>query len=985
MSAPSVSEDPPAEDAGVPPQAVAEASDAEPSVGAAAEEPSTAIEPAVVESPAAGSGEATPVEPEPADSAQMPAEEVTAEPTAPATGTPEPAAEEGPAAEVAKQPACDSAGTADTEHGVAGDDRWRQRLARDHRLEPEQVAAIEAMLAAGALPPFIAKHRRDRAGGATEPELAAIHEALRTRDALQSRKAAITRSLEAQHKLSDTLKREIDRAESLHRLEDLYLPFKPSQPGPASEARDLGLEPLADEIHRELQSTYNLDARASEFVDIDKKVADAASAIAGAGRILAERFSHHSELRRRVRSIVRKTGKLVCKRTVSTPGKKAPSDKKAEPYKAFFDYREPLSKPPPHRVLAINRGERAGVLSVAVEADTDAALKIASELLAPETHVHVEMLRGCADEAVRGLLLPALTAEARADLNERADKHALEVFARNLRNLLLGPRVVGRRVLAIDPGYQNGCHVAALDESGGVLATDKVMIVGEGQAEGRARLIAMVNEHKPGLIAVGNGKACRPVEELLSSLLAEELKDAEAEYLVVTEAGANVYAGGPIGREELPQLDAPFRSAVSIGRRVQDPLAELVKVDPASVGVGLYQHDAKGKPMQDALEDVVRSCVAHVGVDLNSAPTSLLRYVPGLNQFTARRIVEHRTKEGPLKSRQALSELPGLPEAAWKQAAGFVKVTGGDEPLDATWVHPDHYPAARKLLEATGVSLGQLLGEGGGQAFAAAVADRNRDELATLTELGKGQLRQVIAALSKPGADPRDDLPPPISRRGLVRLEDLQAGTELQGSVLNVVDFGAFVDIGLTDSGLLHISRMSSGYVNDPHAIVAVGDRIRVWVDSVDADRKRVSLTMIDPSAPKPEPGARHGNRPRRGKPNRQQSGEGQAPAAEGAGQSQAASGRQQGNRQQSGGKPGGRQQGDRQQRGKGGNRRRDRQQGKRTTARSEPRVYEAQAKGPPKPITQEMEEGKEALRTFGDLMQLFEKRKDGDKKEEEE
>ncbi|MEM9185458.1 MAG: Tex-like N-terminal domain-containing protein [Planctomycetota bacterium] len=837
-----------------------------------------------------------------------------------------------------------------------------ETIAEQLALEAGAVAGVIEQLEAGHSAPFIVRSCPDATGGMQEPQVVAVRDRLRRARQLDDRKGTVTRLLDGQGKLTDALRQAIDRAESLQRLDDVYLPYKAGVASPAGEAIEQGLGPLADEVLAESPSTSDLDARCAEFVNEDKGVTDAAQALAGAGRVIAERFSYDAELRGRVRSLVRKKGKLVCERAEGV------KDKKVEPFKAYLDYREPLSKTPPHRVLAINRGERSGALRVTVEADTEAAVVIAKELLAPPTHIHTELLAGCAEAAVRSLVLPALAEEARHELSERAESHALEVFARNLRNLLLGPRLPGKRVLAIDPGYQNGCHIAVVEPCGAVAATESFSIVGDGAAiaSARARLLAVAQEHTPTLIAIGNGKACRPAEELVASLLADELKQADLEYLVVSEAGANVYAGSTVGREELPDLDAGARSAVSIARRVQDPLSELVKVDPASVGVGLYQHDAKGKPMRDELEEVVRSCVAYVGVDLNTAAASRMGYVPGLNPLTARRVVEHRTAHGPFKTKADLKAVAGLSAKAFAEAAGFARVPDADDPLDASWVHPDDYGVADKLLSIVGLDKSSLGAEGTGERLRQAVAERETPALAAELGIGPLRLRSLTNELASPGRDPRDDLAPPVFRRGVVRFEDLKPGVELQGAVLNVVDFGAFVDIGLSDSGLLHISRMSTGFVSDPHALVAVGDRIRVWVDSVDTDRRRVALTLVEPGSEPP----RHGSKaPRRRGGSRRPvaaSGDGAAGAtgAEPSTKTPKRSKTQKDRQQVGGRRPGGR-----------GDRRGGQHEKKRT--------YESRSKAPPKPITREMEEGKEAMRTFGDLMQFHEKKKEQNKQDE--
>jgi uncharacterized protein len=628
--------------------------------------------------------------------------------------------------------------------------------------------------------------------------------------------------------------------------------------------------------------------------------------------------------------------------------------KKNQQFHDYLDFREPLSRIPPHRVLAINRGERAKVLRVSIEVDTAAIEQLGIEHLVPADHAHKDFLTGCVRDALSRLILPSLEREARRELTEKAETHAVEVFARNLRNLLLQPPLPGRRVLAIDPGYKNGCKLAALDEFGKLLAHDVMYVVGsdEQKAAGRAKLVAFITEHNLTVIAVGNGTACRQSEQLIAEILANELKDQDVHYVVVNEAGASVYSTSEVGREEFPECDAIQRSAISIGRRLQDPLSELVKIDPASIGVGLYQHDARAKHLRDSLDDVVQSCVSFVGVELNSASTPLLRYVSGMNQLTARRVYEHRTQNGPFKSRQQLMDVSGLGNATFVQAAGFLKIVGGDEPLDATWIHPENYEAAKKLLVKLGIDPANVASGASAAQIREAVAPLDRQALAT--ELGVGQLAldDMIEALCRPGRDPREDLPPPIFRKDVVKFEDLQAGMELRGTVLNVVDFGAFVDVGLSDSGLIHISQLSAGYVRDPHDVVAVGDQVRAWVSSIDPQRRRVALTMIPPGTERPQPAKqRRGGRRRQDEPSKPR------PQAQ-----PAAAGKEQGERTPApprrGGKP-----------------RRDR----RGPPQRQPRTgtYEKRAPKQLVPITKEMEEGKAYLRSFGDLLQFQQKRKE--------
>jgi protein Tex len=820
------------------------------------------------------------------------------------------------------------------------------RLTRELGIDQDKIARTVALLDDGNTVPFITRYRRDQTGGLDEEYIGRIREGITRLRLLDERKQTILRSIESQHALTDELRKQIEQADSVKRLEDLYLPYRPKKQTLATKAHEQGLAPLAQEILSQDKAAADLDKRAADFINTVKGIPDAATALLGAGHILAEQFSEDPEVRQRVRKLYRKTGKLASAKVEDNP-------KKNQQFHDYLDFHEPLSRVPPHRVLAINRGERAKILNVKVEADTVAIEQLGIEQLVPPEHAHKDFLTGCVRDALTRLILPSLEREARRELTEKAETHAVEVFARNLRNLLLQPPLPGRRILAVDPGYKNGCKLAALDEFGKLLAHDVMYVVGgdEQKAAGRAKLVAFITEHNLSVIAIGNGTACRQTEQLIAEILGTELKDEDVHYVVVNEAGASVYSTSEVGREEFPECDAIQRSAISIGRRLQDPLSELVKIDPASIGVGLYQHDARAKHLRDSLDDVVQSCVSFVGVELNSASTPLLRYVSGMNQLTARRVYEHRQQNGPFKTRQQLLEVSGLGNATFVQSAGFLKIVGGDQPLDATWIHPENYDAAKKLLEKLGIDPATVTGGASAAKIRELVAPLDRQALAA--ELGIGQLAldDMIEALCRPGRDPREDLPPPIFRKDVVKFEDLQAGMELRGTVLNVVDFGAFVDVGLSDSGLIHISQLSAGYVRDPHQVVAVGDQVRAWVASIDQERRRVALTMIAPGTERPKPDRSRG----RGRGRRQdgpQQVQPQAQPAEGA-QSRAARPQQQQRRPS---KP-----------------RHDR----RGPPQRQPRSGSFEKRAPKQlvPITKEMEEGKAYLRSFGDLLQ-FKKKK---------
>jgi protein Tex len=824
------------------------------------------------------------------------------------------------------------------------------RLARELAIDPDAVARTVALLDAGNTVPFITRYRRDQTGGLDEQQIARIRECVSTLRQLEDRKQTILRSIESQNKLTDELRREIEQAESVKRLEDLYLPYRPKKQSLATRAREQGLGPLAAEILAGDKACENLDARAADFVNTDKGVADGALALLGAGHILAEEFSERADLRQRARKIYRKSGRLFSTKIED-------NEKKNRVFRDYLDFREAVHHIPPHRVLAINRGERANVLRVKIESDEAAIEWQSVELLVPPEHPHKDFLTGCVKDALSRLVLPSLERETRRDLTEKAETHAVEVFAQNLRHLLLQPPLTGRRVLAIDPGFKNGCKLAALDEFGALLEHSLIHVVGseEQLAAGRAKLAELIRQHRLSVVAIGNGTACRQTEQLIAEIIATELAGEDVHYVMVNEAGASVYSTSEIGREEFPQCDAIERSAISIGRRLQDPLSELVKIDPASIGVGLYQHDTRPKHLKDTLDDVVQSCVSFVGVELNSASGALLRYVSGMNQLTARRVYEHRHQHGPFTSRQQLLDVNGFGEATFVQAAGFLKIERGANPLDATWIHPENYAAAERLLTKLGVEPTALTESGTAERISQLVAPLDRQQLVEELGIGRLTIDDMIEALCKPGRDPRSDLPPPIFRKDVVKFEDLAVGMELKGTVLNVVDFGAFVDVGLSDSGLVHVSQLSTGFVRNPHEVVAVGDQVGVWVASIDKDRRRVALTMIPPGTEKEKP-------PKRERPPRRLPPKVAAAVAAGSGE-QAAAAQPQQRRDQRPAQP--RRRDDRPKRRDD----RDRRPPQRSGA------FEKRAAKKLVPITKEMEEGKEAMRTFGDLLQFHRKK----------
>ncbi len=710
------------------------------------------------------------------------------------------------------------------------------KIAAQLKLREPQVRQVAALLDDGNTVPFITRYRKEQTGNLDEEAIRQIQEQVDSLRQLAERRQAILRLIESQGKLTPELRTEIESADSLKRLEDLYLPYRPKRQSRATKAKDRGLEPLADAIWN--QTISDLNQAAGEYVNADKEVNTVEDALNGASDILAERISETAAVRDACRKLANDTGTLEIQATKE--GKESGSD-----FRDYFDYSERVSKIPPHRVLAINRGENTGMLRVRFGwNDARAGVTVSFHYRFPD-HRFSQFLTDCAEDALSRLIKPSLEREIRRELTEAAERHAVEVFAQNLRSLLLGAPLPSTRVVAIDPGFRTGCKIAALDESGNLLAHDVISILGkdEQHAEARQKLQDFLKEHDAKLIAIGNGTACRETEELVSDLIEQSMPDVR--YVVVNEAGASVYSASSVARDEFPNLDATVRGTVSIGRRLQDPLSELVKIEPQHIGVGMYQHDVGEKRLQESLSHVVESCVNFVGVDLNTASASLLKHVSGFNQLVARRVVEWREKNGRFQNRRQLMDVSGIGEATFTQAAGFLKVPGGAEPLDATWIHPESYDASRKILQRLDLSPQEILQ--GDEAIRSRFRELDAKSLSSDLGVGLPTCKDILEALAKPGRDPRAELSGVLFKKGVLKLEDLADGMKLQGTVLNVVDFGAFVDIGLKDSGLVHISKMANRFVSNPHEIVAVGDVVTVWVLNVDLERRRVSLTMLPP------------------------------------------------------------------------------------------------------------------------------------------
>ncbi len=831
------------------------------------------------------------------------------------------------------------------------------QIAHQLGLPAAGVEAVVRLLDEGNTVPFITRYRRDPTGGFDEVDIRRIIECVFKARQLADRKQTIVRTIEGQGKLTPELLSKIEAVDNTKQLEDIYLPFKPLKMSLAEIARQRRLDPLAREIMTADPIATDLDKRSADFIDSDGQVAAAADALLGVGHIIADEFSANADLRQCLRSILYKKAHLKSQR-VESEGKALSKDEKH--FRDYFDYSEHIQRVPPHRALAINRGERAKLLKVRVDGPTEEVHAAAEQMLVPPDHPHADFLKGCVRDALARLVLPSLEREIRREITQYCESHAVEVFAKNLRNLLLQPPFTGRRVLALDPGFKSGCKAVALDECGIPLEHAVLHIIGQKEKRDAAaqKIVEMVTTHNCTVVAVGNGTAGRETESLVAELVAGELKVLDVGYVIVNEAGASVYSTSVYAREELPAHEAAVRGAISIGRRLQDPLSELVKIEPANIGVGLYQHDVKARHLHASLDAVVESCVNYVGVDVNTASPALLRYVSGLNQTMAKGFHEWRTKNGAFTSRQQFREIPGFGEAAFVQSVGFLKITGGVNPLDSTWIHPESYAVAEKVLEKLGGTPQDLMSRQQVEELAKRASNLNLQILSAELGVGRLLLSDIIEQLARPGRDPRDDLPKPFFKKGVLKLEDLEMGMELLGSVLNVVDFGAFVDIGMHDSGLVHISQLSNQYVRDPHDVVSVGQIVKVWVLELDKARRRVALTMIAPGQQQDHrnsaPSAGH----QQEEPNGSARGrrEGARPRTQSVEPAKA--------RGMPAGRPGPSRP-SQPSRGREGRQAREQQ----------PKTYTAG--GPSKPaalITKAMKEGKEPLRTFGDLKQFLEK-----------
>ncbi|MEE0210539.1 MAG: Tex family protein [Negativibacillus sp.] len=717
-----------------------------------------------------------------------------------------------------------------------------ETLAKELSIGRQQAESAVRLLDEDNTIPFIARYRKEVTGGLDDTVLRALEERLRYLRNLQKRREEVFSLIQASGKLNEQQLRQVEaslqRANLLSEVEDIYRPYKQKRKTRASAAREKGLEPLAQFLQAQRQGSL-LEREAQRFVDPKKGVEDVAQAIAGAQDILAEQLSDSPQIRARVRDYLQKNAQIST--TIGTKENKI--------YKMYSDYSESIGKIPSHRVLAIDRGEREEALKVSLEVDAQAAIRLLEQELIQKNSPFIKQLREVCEDSYKRLLFPSLERQLRAQLTERADAQAIGVFSENLKNLLMQPPLKGAVTMGFDPAYRTGCKIAVVDPTGKVLDTTVVYPTPPASRTEEAKkiLTQLIQKYGVTVIAIGNGTASKESEIFVAQLLGElnPKLQHKVSYMVVSEAGASVYSASELGAKEFPQFDVSLRSAVSIARRLQDPLAELVKIDPKSIGVGQYQHDMPAKEMDAALGGVVEDCVNRVGVDLNTASQSLLSYVAGINQTVAKNIVSYREESGSFTKRSQLMKVPKLGKKAFEQCAGFLRVPESEEPLDRTGVHPESYPAAQKLLTLCGYQTQDLL-EGKLEQLAQRVAQLGQAKVAQRIGVGEPTLRDMVAELSKPGRDPRDELPKPLLRTDVMEMSDLKDGMVLTGTVRNVTDFGAFVDIAVHEDGLVHISQISKRRISHPSQVLKVGDIVQVKVLEVDLERRRISLTMKD-------------------------------------------------------------------------------------------------------------------------------------------
>lgn len=715
------------------------------------------------------------------------------------------------------------------------------KLTEEFGVKKVQIEQAVKLIDEGNTVPFIARYRKDVTGGLNDEQLRAIDERLRYLRGLEERKQEVLRSIEEQGKLTDELKVEIEKAEILQRVEDLYKPFKQKKTTRAGKAKAKGLEPLALIIYMQQNKSGDVLKLAEPFVDPEKEVETAEEAIQGACDIIAEMIADNADLISEVRDRYYKHG-LIETEAVDAEEKTV--------YDMYYGKHEAICKIPNHRVLAVNRGEKEGKLKVKVSIDADSILRLLEKEVIRQDSIFKPLLIETIEDAYKRLIAPSVEREMRNLLTERAEAEAIKVFAGNTEKLLMVPPVRGKRIISIDPGFRTGCKVAVIDETGKILAYTTIYPT-EPKCDiaGTERTLKkIIDKYKIDVIVIGNGTASRETEEVVANFLKKN--SYQIQYTIVNEGGASVYSASKLASEEYPDLDVTTRGAMSLGRRLQDPLAELVKIDPKHIGVGQYQHDMNQKNLSEALGAVVEDCVNRVGVDLNTASPSLLSYVAGISSSVAKNIVAYREENGKFTDRKQLLKVAKLGPKAYEQCAGFLRISDGKEVLDSTSVHPESYEVSRILMKKIGISESDI--KGGVQVIddkikSAYPAKTEKESVRKMAEdigIGEFTVKDIIAELRKPGRDPREDAPPVVFRNDVRSFEDLKEGMEMSGTVRNVVDFGAFVDIGVKNDGLVHVSQLSDKFVKHPMDVVSVGDTVKVRIIGIDKERGKVSLTM---------------------------------------------------------------------------------------------------------------------------------------------
>ena len=710
------------------------------------------------------------------------------------------------------------------------------KVAQNLNIAERSVKEVITLLNDGNTVPFIARYRKELTGGLDEVQLRDIQEAWNYLQNLENRKEEVIRLIQEQDKLTDELKGQLMKATKLQEIEDLYRPYKQKKRTKATIAKEKGLEPFAKWIVTEGNDDPSKEA--VNYLSEEKEVSSIEEAIQGAKDVIAEWISDDADARKWIRSKTFQYGMF------QTAVKSEEEDPK-KIFEMYYTYQEGIAKIVPHRILAINRGEKEGVLRASVTPPIDSIHDyLKRKMIKNQQQKCVAVLEEAIVDSYKRLIQPSVEREIRKELTEKAEDQAIHIFSENLKHLLLQPPLKGKRVLGVDPAFRTGCKLAVVDDTGKMLSVSVIYPTPPRSEVEKAKAVVkqIIKDHDIEMIAIGNGTASRETEQFIASVIQEV--EEEVVYLIVNEAGASVYSASDLAREEFPNLQVEERSAVSIARRVQDPLAELVKIDPKSVGVGQYQHDVSQKKLNDQLTFVVETAVNQVGVNVNTASVSLLQYVAGLSRAVATNIVKKRDEEGKFTSRVQLKKVPRLGAKTYEQCVGFLRIMGGKQPLDQTEIHPESYDVTKALLSQIDCKSQDI----GSDKLVQSLSSLSLNDTATALGIGEPTLKDIVASLQKPGRDPRDELSQPILKTDVLKMEDLEQGMELEGTVRNVVDFGAFVDIGVKQDGLVHISKLTDRYVKNPMEVVHVGQVVTVWVDSVDLKRERIALTMLNPS-----------------------------------------------------------------------------------------------------------------------------------------